>query len=111
MIFLETFGIYPKQFRKIASFLTHKSTRGCANYNYDNNLYLGINNLVKYASTIKRKGVLRWKVLVFESPGRIGCALAVGFSVLRGVLCSPEGKSLAALEGPDGLFTMKEFLR
>lgn len=59
VIFLEKFTTFPKNFRKIASFLGHKSTQECARFYFDNKLDLGMKQFAKEASTLKRKGLLR----------------------------------------------------
>lgn len=59
VIFLEKFTTFPKNFKKIAGFLGHKSTQECARFYFDNKLHLGLKQLVKEASTLKRKGLLR----------------------------------------------------
>lgn len=59
LIFLDKFAMYPKNFRKIASFLEHKCTQDCSYFYYLNKLDLGLKQLAKEASTLKRKGVLK----------------------------------------------------
>lgn len=59
LVFLEKFIVYSKNFRKIASFLDHKSTRECSQFYYMNKLDLGLKQLAKESSGMKRKGILR----------------------------------------------------
>lgn len=63
VIFLEKFTTFPKNFRKIASFLGHKCTQECAQFYFDKKLDLGLKQLVKEASTLKRKGLLRSQIV------------------------------------------------
>lgn len=63
LIFLDKFIMYPKNFRKISSFLEHKSTRECARFYFDNKLDLGMKQLLKESSTLKRKGTLRSQIV------------------------------------------------
>lgn len=63
LIFLDKFIMYPKNFRKISSFLEHKSTRECARFYFDNKLDLGMKQLLKESSTLKRKGTLRAQIV------------------------------------------------
>lgn len=59
LIFLEKFLAYPKNFRKISSFLTHKSSRDCSYFYFTNKLNLGLKQLTKEYQSLKRKGILR----------------------------------------------------
>lgn len=63
LIFLDKFIMYPKNFRKIASFLEHKSTQDCAKFYFDNKLELGIKQLLKESTALKRKGILRAQIV------------------------------------------------
>lgn len=59
LVFLEKYATYPKNFRKIASFLEFKSERDCCQFYYLNKLDLGLKQLAREASTLKRKGLLK----------------------------------------------------
>lgn len=59
LVFLEKYITYSKNFRKIASFLEHKSSRDCSYFYYSNKLDLGLKQLAKDAASMKRKGLLR----------------------------------------------------
>lgn len=85
LIFLDKFLMYPKNFRKIASFLEHKSTRECAQFYFDNKLDLGIKQLLKESSTLKRKGTLRAQI-VATARKRLSCDAGVVLAVTNGGL-------------------------
>lgn len=72
LIFLDKFAVYPKDFRKIASFLEHKSTQDCSYFYYLNKLDLGLKQLAKEAATLKRKGVLKSHIVSLAKK-RIHC--------------------------------------
>ncbi|CAN8072086.1 unnamed protein product [Agarophyton chilense] len=63
LVFLDKFLAYPKNFRKISSFLTHKSSRDCSYFYYTNKLNLGLKQLVKEYQSLKRKGTLRQHIM------------------------------------------------
>lgn len=102
VIFLEKFVMYPKKFMKIASFLKHKSTRECAKFYFDNKLDLGIKQLVKEASTLKRKGGLRAQIVTMARK-RI---CAEGGSVM--LVCNGDVRMVGAEEGVEKYMSDKE---
>lgn len=58
LVFLDRYIMYPKNFQKIATFLEHKSCRDCSFFYYMNKIDLGLKQLVKESSALKRKGTL-----------------------------------------------------
>lgn len=75
VIFLEKFTTYPKNFRKIASFLGHKSSHECARFYFEKKLDFGLKQLVKESSTLKRKGLLRSHIVAIakKRPSQDNC--------------------------------------
>lgn len=59
LVFLDKYLSCSKNFIKIASFLEHKSPRDCSYFYYLNKLRLGLKQLTKEASAMKRRGTFR----------------------------------------------------
>lgn len=59
LTFLDKYLAYPKNFRKIASFLEHKTTSDCSRFYFDNKLALGLKQLAKDSTALRRKGTKR----------------------------------------------------
>ena len=61
-IFLDKFLQYPKNFRKIASFLRRKNTNDVVEFYYDSKQFINYKGLLKESETRRRGGdcELRW---------------------------------------------------
>lgn len=55
VVFLEKFLVYQKNFRKISTFLKHKSTQDCVDFYYKNKINLGLKDLAKIIAGVKKK--------------------------------------------------------
>lgn len=53
--------------------------------------------------------VFSLKVVSFDKPVRLECALAAGFRVVQGILVNPAGKPLTVVNIGDGLFKAKSY--
>lgn len=93
LIFLDKFAMYPKNFRKIAGFLEHKTTQDCSAFYYQHKLDLGLKQLAKEASTMKRKGILKPHIVNLAKKRPTHDSEHVVASVIGAFLSSSHGST------------------
>eukprot|EP00177_Eucheuma_denticulatum_P004733 GFKZ01008606.1.p1 GENE.GFKZ01008606.1~~GFKZ01008606.1.p1 ORF type:complete len:1597 (+),score=227.01 GFKZ01008606.1:2609-7399(+) len=93
LIFLDKYAMYPKNFRKIAGFLEYKTTQDCSAFYYQHKLDLGLKQLAKEASTMKRKGILKPHIVNLARKRPTHDSEQVISSVIHSFLSSSHGST------------------